>query len=74
MHQKTKIVVLHMKELIYTGIFVLLGILFIILLVLMCLPKYKENTTTTETASATYVPVVASIEKNTTLPTLYALL
>lgn len=58
MHQKTKIVVLHMKELIYTGIFILLGILFIILLVLMFLPKDKENTATTETASATYVPGV----------------
>lgn len=58
MHQKTKIVVLHMKELIYTGIFVLLGILFIILLVLMFIPKDKENTTSTETASATYVPGV----------------
>lgn len=58
MHQKTKIVVLHMKELIYTGIFVLLGILFIILLILMFLPKNKENTTALEAASATYVPGV----------------
>lgn len=32
MSAKTKIVVLHMKELIYTGIFVLLGILFLVLL------------------------------------------
>lgn len=58
MRPKTKIVVLHMKELIYTGIFVLLGILFIILLILMFLPKNKENTKTQETASATYVPGV----------------
>ncbi len=58
MRPKTKIVVLHMKELIYTGIFVLLGILFIILLILMFLPKSKENTKTQETASATYVPGV----------------
>lgn len=58
MRPKTKIVVLHMKELIYTGIFVLLGILFIILLILMFLPKNKENTKTHEAASATYVPGV----------------
>ena len=38
MSAKTKIVVLHMKELIYTGIFVALGILLIILLLIMFLP------------------------------------
>lgn len=38
MSAKTKIVVLHMKELIYTGIFAALGILFVILLVIMFLP------------------------------------
>jgi len=42
MSAKTKIVVLHLKELIYTGIFAGLGILFIILLVIMFLPKDKE--------------------------------
>lgn len=35
MSSKTKIVVLHLKELIYTGIFVILGILFVILLFIM---------------------------------------
>lgn len=35
MSSKTKIVVLHLKELIYTGIFAVLGILFIILLFIM---------------------------------------
>lgn len=41
---KTKIVVLHMKELIYTAIFVVLGILLILLLVFMFLPdKNKKN-------------------------------
>ena len=35
MSSKTKIVVLHLKELIYTGIFIVLGILFIILLFIM---------------------------------------
>lgn len=41
MHSKTKIIVLHMKELVYTGIFVLLGILFLVLIILM----FSENTT-----------------------------
>ncbi len=43
MSAKTKIVVLHMKELIYTGIFAALGILFIVLLIIMFLPD-KEQT------------------------------
>lgn len=44
MSAKTKIVVLRMKELIYTGIFAALGILFVILLVIMFLPdKDKEG-------------------------------
>lgn len=42
MSSKTKIVVLHLKELIYTGIFVILGILFIILLFIM-FRSDKEN-------------------------------
>ncbi len=43
MSAKTKIVVLHMKELIYTGIFAALGILFIVLLVVMFLPKKESS-------------------------------
>ena len=46
---KTKIVVLHMKELIYTGIFVVLGILLILLLIFMFLPDKKEKNDSTET-------------------------
>lgn len=45
MSSKTKIVVLHMKELIYTGIFAALGILFIVLLIIMFLPG-KDNSGT----------------------------
>ena len=45
MNSKTKIVVLRMKELIYTGIFVLLGILLILLLVTMFAPGRKEKDT-----------------------------
>ena len=43
MSAKTKIVVLHMKELIYTAIFVGLGILLIILLLFMFLPEKEEG-------------------------------
>lgn len=43
MSAKTKIVVLHMKELIYTAIFAGLGILLVILLLFMFLPREKEG-------------------------------
>ena len=42
MSSKTKIVVLHMKEIIYTVVFATLAILLIILLLFMFLPKNKE--------------------------------
>ncbi len=64
MSSKTKIVVLHVKELIYTGIFAALGILFIILLIIMFLPKdekaQKQETmsTITQNTQDTYVPGV----------------
>ncbi|MFR4350057.1 MAG: hypothetical protein ACLT3H_00110 [Roseburia sp.] len=45
MSAKTKIVVLHMKELIYTLIFAGLGILLIILLLFMFLPRGKNGDT-----------------------------
>ncbi len=58
MSSKTKIVVLRMKELIYTGIFVALGIILILLLVFMFAPKdSKPDTTNT---SDKYVPGVYS--------------
>lgn len=43
MSSKTKIVVLHMKEIIYTGIFLALGILLIIFLIILFVPG-DENT------------------------------
>ena len=58
MSSKTKIVVLHLKELIYTGIFVLFGILFIIMLIIMFVPDKKPETTALETPASTYVPGV----------------
>lgn len=43
MSSKTRIVVLHMKEIIYTAVFALLGILLIILLAFMFFPKQKNS-------------------------------
>ena len=43
MSSRTKIVVLHMKEIIYTAVFATLAILLIILLLFMFLPKNKET-------------------------------
>ncbi len=59
MQNKTKIVVLHMKELIYTAIFVALAILFIILLIVMFGKKEPEKAVETM-ADATYVPGIYS--------------
>lgn len=67
MSAKTKIVVLHMKELIYTGIFAVLGILFVVLLVMMFLPDKETGNTpppepeVTETASL-YIPGIYTTE------------
>ena len=45
MSSKTKIVVLKARELIYTGIFILLGILLILLLIFMFVPSHKSGYT-----------------------------
>ena len=64
MSSKTKIIVLHVKELIYTGIFAVLGILFIVLLIIMFLPGGEKRATMstvtqmTQTTSNTYIPGV----------------
>lgn len=57
MQNKTKIVVLHMKELIYTAIFAALAILFIILLVYMFSKKDTDEAMETM-AQSEYVPGV----------------
>ncbi len=76
MSAKTKIVVLHMKELIYTGIFAGLGIIFIILLIVMFLPNKGEtsapnvsdetslegNEATTTSADPLYIPGIYTTE------------
>ncbi len=62
MSSKTKIVVLHLKELLYTGIFLVLGILFIVLLVIMFLPddggKKEPAPKSGAPAQSAYVPGV----------------
>ena len=55
MSRQTKILVLHMKELVYTAIFAVLGIILIILLVTMFGGDKNE---TAEPAAATYIPGV----------------
>lgn len=56
MSAKTKIVVLHMKELIYTAIFAALGILFIVLLIMMFLPDKPESSGSAEKPAPTEDP------------------
>lgn len=49
MSGKTKIFVLHMKEVIYTGIFIFLGLIFLVLLAIMFLPKTTAVDSSMET-------------------------
>ena len=49
MSSKTKIVVLHMKEIIYTVLFICLGILLVALLTFMFHPKNKETSSSKST-------------------------
>lgn len=60
MSSKTKIVVLRMKELIYTAIFVALGILVIILLISMFRKDNTAETSTTVGKETSYTPGVYS--------------
>ena len=86
MSAKTKIVVLHMKELIYTAIFAALGILFIVLLIMMFLPdKEKEpdssapdSPTSSEDGSAAAgsdsITSIRMVNLNDAITTMYPLL
>ena len=63
MNSKTKIIVLRAKKLVYTGIFIALGILFLILLFVMLFPRNKEedkdvNPPEEETLETAYIPGV----------------
>ena len=49
---RTKIVVIQMKELVYTAIFAGLGILLILLLVFMFLPSRKDGESTSDNTTA----------------------
>ena len=51
MNKKAKIVVLHMKELVYTGLFLILGILFTAILIMMFSEKEDPSA-----AKALYTP------------------
>ncbi len=66
MSSKTKIVVLKSKELIYTGIFIVLGILLVLLLWYMFAPKKQADKQTSENTEAvtTYQPGVYSTKMN----------
>ena len=66
MSSKTKIVVLHMKEIVYTAIFAALAIVLIILLVFMFHPKHQETNADVEKyVPGTYTSTVTL--NNTTL-------
>lgn len=43
MSSRTKIVVLHMKEIIYTGLFIVLGIILIVFLIFLFVPDAPES-------------------------------
>ncbi|EOT26633.1 hypothetical protein C805_00733 [Eubacterium sp. 14-2] len=63
MSSKTKIVVLHLKEVVYTAIFAVLGILLILLLIFMFLPDNKDKDTE-ETMKYTAGVYTSSIQLN----------
>lgn len=53
MSSKTKIVVLHMKEIIYTGIFLVLGVVLLIFLIILFMPQKEDHIPEQPTASPT---------------------
>ena len=52
MSSRTKIIVLHMKEIIYTAVFAVLGIVLILLLLFMFLPEREKHTCLLYTSDA----------------------
>ena len=58
MSSKTKIVVLHMKEVVYTAIFLVLAILMIILVFVMFSGKDKKDTAAKPAEETLYIPGV----------------
>ncbi len=65
MSSNTKIIVLKSKELIYTGIFIILGVLLVLLLFYMFSPNDKpENETSSTEAVTTYAPGIYTSSLN----------
>lgn len=67
MSAKTKIVVLHRKELVYTAVFAALAILIILLMVILFLPHPDNDTADTPSvqvsaSAGTYIPGVYTTE------------
>ena len=75
MSSKTKIVVLHMKEIIYTGIFVVLGILLLIFLIILFVPdtnsETQPDTSPVPTGEASPTPNSAVSSSSLYIPGLY---
>lgn len=74
MSSKTKIVVLHMKEIIYTGIFVLLGIILILFLVFALIPEDTGTSTQDSQLPAQETPSDLEVSDNSNalyIPGLY---
>lgn len=71
MSSKTKIVVLHMKEIIYTGIFLILGILLVFLLFFMFQSQESVSTSSTLYQPGVYTSTItlsnASLEVEVTV-------
>ena len=67
MQSKTRIIVLHMKEIIYTVIFLLLGILLIVLLASMFLPGKNDKSSSAKIIYTPGVYTSALTLNNTTL-------
>ena len=68
MSNTTKIIVLRMKEIVYSVIFALLGILFVVLLIIMFVPDKEEDTApelpAPTVSDVTYIPGVYSTTIN----------
>ena len=69
MSANTKIVVLRRKELIYTGIFAALGVLFLILLLMLLLPEKDSDAATNDISAASADTV--NISSDTYIPGIY---
>ena len=71
MSAKTKIVVLRMKELIYTAIFAALGILFVVLVIMMFIPDGEETGDTAPPAEETGDEAAPTASDTVYIPGIY---